>query len=251
MIKRTLIFVPLILLFFTGCKTNKMPPEHVVNYYNALQAGDLLVVDYERVLYGDLIFKTIKLDGKEYYHPLEVAFLSHQYEVAEWLLEHGSNPNDIMQSNQDALLWLLIATNDIEGVQILLEYSVDTDILDKDGKRTPYHWAAGLSNPRMMGLLRRYYDVNIIAPDGKTPLFNACFMAKYDNVQFLVERGADINVRDNLGATPLIYAVDAEQIEIAEYLISKGADISIRDNEGYDALWYAEELGLEITGLNK
>ncbi len=71
------------------------------------------------------------------------------------------------------------------------------------GERTPLHFAAGFSTPRVISLLiARGAQVDAKDSQSQTPLFNVP-IDKRENAEMLLKAGANINARDRGGKTVL------------------------------------------------
>ncbi|GHV17896.1 hypothetical protein AGMMS49938_18810 [Fibrobacterales bacterium] len=116
---------------------------------------------------------------------LFVAIEEEDYDIAQELIDKGTDVNAITLNGKTPLLW--ISEDDYEGenldmMEFLIENGADVNAKTKDGL-TPLHYAVG----------------------------NAC-KGEYllDLVEFLVKKGADVNARNNQGETPLSKATIPE-----------------------------------------
>lgn len=121
---------------------------------------------------------------------LERAIWWHDHELAEWLLEHGADPN-----------------------------------LAEAGTNTPLIQAAFENDVRMAGML---LDAGALIDepnsDDETPLGYACAYDLTTMVQFLCERGADVNRLEGHQQWHYLYSVRcAGQKEIERILLAFGA----------------------------
>ncbi len=99
----------------------------------------------------------------------------------------------------------------IEAIEILLEYGVDINQLDKDGLSA--------------------IDI-------------AIKFKREDVVNFCIEKGMDINkTARKSGINPIILASCFSNISMVELLLKNGADINSKDNSGMSAKDYAKKLG--------
>lgn len=112
------------------------------------------------------------------------------YEIAEFLLENGMNPNH-MNWREFTLLHDMAHTGDVEKARLLLDHGADIDPIDDEYCSTPLGYAARWGNRNVVTLL--------------------------------LERGADPNNAGASWAAPLKWAKTKGHAEIAADLESAGA----------------------------
>jgi len=109
------------------------------------------------------------------------------YHIAELILRHGFNLNDMW--NQDrTLLHGSANRGTLKAVQWLLMNGADTNVLDEGG-RTPLHVCA-----------ERNTSTSVL--------------------KLLIEAGSELNARDSSGKTPLDYARANKRVKVVAYLAS-------------------------------
>ena len=138
--------------------------------------------------------------GGYYLTPAVVALAGRYFQLAEVLHRNGSSVEP-RGSYENTPLHGAASHEDLEMVQVLLEYRVDANAQNSFFS-TPLNFAA-----------RGYHDDPRVA-------------------RLLIERGADPNIRGWSGYTPLHCALKKGWIEIARVLIEHGADVELKDNNG-------------------
>ncbi|MEM6689565.1 MAG: ankyrin repeat domain-containing protein [Planctomycetota bacterium] len=185
--------------------------------------------------------------------PLCSAVRAGHYEIAKLLCERGARTDVAGGKFYDTLLLLATAESDAEFVKLLVEYGVDVQVGDDEG-RTPLHIACSLGDSeKVLTLIDAGADVNVANQNEATPyafamakghdeiadvliergalldLFGACAFGRLDEVQEILNREPEsTNSRDSFYRTPLFWAVDKGHVNIARRLIEAGADVKIR-----------------------
>ena len=113
------------------------------------------------------------------------------YDVVEWMLEHGADP-DLAEEESNTLLIHAAAQNDVHLAKLLLDHGAD---IEKNNG---------------------HYE---------TPLGFACAYDAVDAVRFLCERGANVNGTEGWGHSYLWGVQCEKQPEIESILVSFGAQI--------------------------
>ncbi|XP_069679519.1 uncharacterized protein [Periplaneta americana] len=149
--------------------------------------------------------------------PLMFAASYCQYDVMDYLLKKGANPN--FQHNFYTSLMSACASTkqnqetQLKCVQLLLDSGA---------------------------------AVNIKQRNGVTPLMIACKEGNDRIVEELVKRNADINAQDVMGWTPLIWSIHHSKhghMDTILFLLKAGADVTIKCGKGLSAHSHAMNLG--------
>ena len=160
------------------------------------------------------------------------------------LLESGYDPN-IQDGNGNTALILSIIDNDIDAVELLLEYKADTNIKNLGGA-TALQFAldiAWVQNYEIAELLvSQGADPNVVDKYNDTPLMTICQNADEidptDLIILLIDNGAHVNKKDDTrdGLTVLSYVVAIGDYELTKLLLEHGADPNIKDALGETVL---------------
>lgn len=138
-------------------------------------------------------------------------------EILRLLLKHGCSASAPCYADGRTPLMLAVASQSVEGVQLLLAQGADVNARDAQGQTALHRvkWTSGKS---------------------------------LQIARLLLEHGADVNARDIQGRTPLLTSpgigsglVEAPRAtaDLLELYLSAGADLHVADNKGCNALEYA------------
>ena len=95
--------------------------------------------------------------------------------VVEFLLKKGISANVKDNDNKTPLLWGCQNKKTIENATLLLKYSAEINVINKEHGACALHYAAKHSDKEMIQfLLERGVDVNVASSDSETPLLWAC-----------------------------------------------------------------------------
>ncbi|MDA3837449.1 MAG: ankyrin repeat domain-containing protein [Candidatus Delongbacteria bacterium] len=157
----------------------------------------------------------LDINSKDKYNqtPLKNAVFSGK-EMVEFLLKNGAEPAPIECMNGNICkiegrtpLHNAMSSNDVEVVQLLIDYKAPVNIQDEDGI---------------------------------TPLILAIRNGSEDIVKILLNNGADTNLKENVnGQSPLHIASSKGYQGIVELLLENGADVNSKDNNDNNALYLA------------
>ena len=195
---------------------DRMQFAQTMSLYYAAERGDLQVVqDLINQGYDVNIVCDISCAG---WTPVMIASANGHFDVVEFLLKNGANPN--VQNNRGRTA-LAFATKYrfIPIVNVLLEYGADPKLTseDENGK-----WSAmadamigAIKEPEAYEILRMFVqktgDVNFMYYD-YTPLLMAVYYDDYDFAKYLLENGADVNhvkvIKDKETGQDINYTVE-------------------------------------------
>lgn len=167
-------------------------------------------------------------------------------------LDQGADINSNDGMSKGNAFMVALDTGQCEVAEYLIENGSDLHIVT-DEERTSLMFAIkGGCVEIVKRLLAKGLDVNAKDCNGTTPLMYAIDRGHHDIMQILLSNGADLNAREdaNDGWSSLMNAVKKNDKTAVEILLKKGARTDIADSEGYTALRIAEEGGnQEIAAL--
>ncbi len=118
------------------------------------------------------------------------AFHGH-WQLCQYLLEHGANPNHVIQETGETILHntLCFANRPVSNLilRLLLEYGANPNVKTKPNKETG-------------GFMRDAFT------KGETPLHRAAAFGNEETIQLLLNAGADRTIKDINGDSPLSWA---------------------------------------------
>jgi ankyrin repeat protein len=148
---------------------------------------------------------------------LYAASISGASEIAQWLLNHGADPN-VRANAGGARSWTPLHSAALYGypefTRTLLQFRAD-----RSNRQISSHLISNQRHPSTVGLMLKGRDLDINAQDmdGFTPLHLASAAGVLDVVRLLVEHGADTEARDKAGRTPFQVALVKGHDEITNY----------------------------------
>lgn len=197
-------------------------------------------------------------------------------DVAEMLMQHGADPNALLDPSSERPLWYACRWDQPESIRLLLKYGANPDDIDAQGTTCLFE-----ADPT---------EARILIEEGKAKLqttsrspmhlpsvlHGACsgdvpwthtqmkdrtcrrelFRDKVNRdrinpgyVRYLIEKGCDVNLGNGTKGTPLHRAVDTNLPDIAEILLQHGADPNATDEHGTTPLLIAAKYG--DSGIGK
>ncbi|KAF2076187.1 hypothetical protein CYY_002487 [Polysphondylium violaceum] len=160
------------------------------------------------------------------------------------------------QPTDESHLITVIKSNDLEMVQLLLEYynsnkSNEINHLDNDGY-TPLHVAVSsdCSDDLLTQLIRHpSIQIEVRNVDGNTALHYFCQRFRSPEcqkiAQLLIDKGSNVNAQNHNGETPLHKAIFNHSVRLlmVYVLLKNNADVNIVNVAGESPLHYAVRLG--------
>ena len=152
------------------------------------------------------------------------------------------------------ILFDLVLYNDFETLRTIINYGVNLNIKDRNGK-TPlmYMVEEGLKLnekrereqfiERLVNFLKYRVNVDIQDNEGRTVIHKAVIADDLTVVEKLLTKKADLSIKDMHGRTALHHTQWHGNYKIARWLIAAGADINQPDNSGFTLLNYAAIFG--------
>lgn len=186
----------------------------------------------------DIVKKLIKkgalvnVNNFWYSTPLGYAVLRKHYNVVEFLLQHGADPNSIVSTDcglKRTVLAEAITDDDTKMIGLLKKYGAD---LNKRGKKglTDAHYGVFLGDKNFEKLLKAGLDPKILSDDETNGFFdlpscNQVGNEEVDNlVKLLKKYGANIDQqKKGTHTTPLFQSIIEKNYCTAEILLKNGA----------------------------
>ena len=154
--------------------------------------------------------------------PAVAALAGRHFELAEVLHRNGSSV-DPLDEDGESPLYLAVYVENLEMVQVLLDYGVDVNFRSKHGETALAFATSGIFNDhRVVRLLLDHgADSNAQAQrfGRRTPLHRASEYGRIEIARLLLERGASPEVRDEEGKTPLDIASEQRRDEMIKLLL--------------------------------
>lgn len=176
------------------------------------------------------IFKLIDLNQTGYETPLMKYTKYKRYDIIEFLLKHGADPN--VKSECYQKYPLNVENIGIDIIRLLLEYGAGQNI----------------ENTLEILLVKYIKNIDIVklllehGADPNVIIFGISALIKckdIETIKLLFEHGADLNIQTGNGTTALMIISNDhmyKSIEIIKYLLENGAEPNIQRNDGTTAL---------------
>ena len=154
--------------------------------------------------------------------PLMNAIQHGQREIAQMLLDHGADSNQVTINGVTPLIYAMASWCCDEMVPLLLQYNANLEY-EAEGRLTPLSIAVIEKKPTMVKLLAdRGARVNVsfeVEDKTCTPLIWAAYHNHADIVKELLAQRAIQTAKDSLGYTALMWTAAAGHKETAEVLV--------------------------------
>lgn len=143
------------------------------------------------------------------------------------------SPRKIKSTFLDQALYQAIVSNNLEAIDLLLEHGANPNLIIDN--QTLFHLISYTGNEKLAELfLSKGAIVDTKDTTGKTPLHYAAYNDNIKMVKLLIDHGANVNISDQLMETPLFCSHDSEVIDL---LIENGADINAINSFGYSKIY--------------
>ncbi|CAB0045309.1 unnamed protein product [Trichogramma brassicae] len=185
-------------------------PLHHAIYKSNKKASGALIGEMFKV-YDRFDLNYVSSWGLSHFH---VASMYGCESIVEKFLEHGHDPNLLVESTGASPLHLAANYRHRNAVELLLRRGADPNLADADGS-TPLHYICKGYNEDD-GLMRMFFEVS-------------------DEIQ----RQVRVDARDKKGKTPLHWALRYGNVGATESLLRRGADANLADETGSTALHWA------------
>jgi uncharacterized protein len=171
-------------------------------------------------------------------------------DIVAFLLEHGANPNRLIDDAYGTLLCAGIRKGGVTAVKLLLDKGAATAAAN--AKASPLIRAATVGDAAItLELLNRGAELDYQSQNGRTALMEAADRGHPDLVTALIAREANVNLRDRKGETALTLAANrmgdcfdedlgGRYLRIVRFLVEAGADKDAVAPNGWTPLDFAE-----------
>jgi ankyrin repeat protein len=245
-------------------------PLSVTALHTAAELGHLSLAEWLVEGHADINAKT----GQLGLTPFFLACRKKNIAMAEYLFNHSTFNNGIVDSSGFSTLHWALELRDIAILQKILNKGININLPDNEGRTTAfwavqYNWSEGVGFliaksanfdiPNKTGvyplhiavgsnlldiviLLMGHCDINSRTIDANkiTALWLAAQDGNLAAVKTLANNGADLNiVRETTGMPPLHVAMQKKHVLVAEELLTRGANVNIVDGGGWIALHWA------------
>ena len=174
------------------------------------------------------------------HHPLRIAIDLGYLELAEQLLNKGSNPNYRPENMSSALL-LCLEKEYFELAELMVKHGAEVDIRNDKGW-TPLIWAAIKGRKAAVEfLLRHGANVHLCNNDGWNAITGAYFKKRIEVVDTLKKAGAVFGASYSEAA--LISAYNNGYLDIVDSLLDQSVNPNICDDNGESLIIKAAENG--------
>lgn len=152
-----------------------------------------------------------------------------------WLLEQGSDPNELAGGGPPILAAIKNGYHVI--VQELIDHGADISLQSKHTGDTVLMWAARKGNLDLLKqAITKGADVNARSKQESSALLIAAAGQNPEIVKTLLDHSADVNIKGRYGTNPLIAAAGGGNLEIVKMLIEHGTNVRAETNLGNTAL---------------
>ncbi|KAJ4250937.1 hypothetical protein NW762_011587 [Fusarium torreyae] len=176
--------------------------------------------------------------------PLLWAAANGKYEIAEQLLQKGSNV-DMKDNDDNTALLLSVSKGNKAMTGLLLKHGASLETKNKTGD-TPLSMTAYKGHASTTALLlEKNANIESRNNDQSTPLAIAARRGHLYVVDLLLERGADYEAVNQWGDSPLSRAATYGHEEVVRLLLDKGANSEVKNKRGFTPLQLARKNGHE------
>lgn len=153
------------------------------------------------------------------------------YQIIEYLINAGANPNNLNSDGTTALYWATVA-KDENLVRRFISIGATVESEKPEDGYSSVHAAAEDGNAEITKLLLNAggkSKLNTFDYIARTPLMCAVKSQSLAVARLLIETGADVNANDEsrIGDTALKMAVEQGQIKMVKVLLEANADPTI------------------------
>ncbi|KAH0539866.1 hypothetical protein KQX54_009270 [Cotesia glomerata] len=185
----------------------------------------------------------VKLRG---FAPLHVATKRNNLEAVKLLINEGADPNIEAKNNPFALL-MAVCDRNYEIVEFLLEHGADVNRKNSFGYYIGYPPLNFAIQRNRLDIVKLLISYGAETKDNGEAIYIAIEKKNFKIAKFLMKLGFDVNVPDrygNSGPVPLNLALEGFYFEIIELLLINGADLNppLTPDESIAHIFYYGEL---------
>lgn len=164
-------------------------------------------------------------------------------------------PNiNIARLDGSTLLFDLVLYNDFDTLKTIINYGIEINAQDKNGKTALMHMVEDGLNirdkkekdiflERLVNFLKYRVNIDLQDNEGRTVIHKAVIANDITVVEKLLTKKANLALTDMHGRTALHHTQWRGNFQIARWLIAAGADINQPDNSGFTLLNYVAIFG--------
>ncbi|XP_074107385.1 uncharacterized protein LOC141532782 [Cotesia typhae] len=178
--------------------------------------------------------------------PLHVATKRNNLEAVKLLINEGADPNIEAKNNPFALL-MAVCDRNYEIVEYLLEHGADVNRKNSFGYYIGYPPLNFAIQRNRLDIVKLLISYGAETKDNGEAIYIAIEKKNFKIAKFLMKLGFDVNVPDrygNSGPVPLNLALEGFYFEIIELLLINGADLNppLTPDESIAHIFYYGEL---------
>jgi ankyrin repeat protein len=194
-------------------------------------------------------------------YPLLIdALRRNRIKIFQMLVENGADVNATREEYGDTPLMYVVASQQVDVIQLLLSRGADIRAKDFGGKNVLHNLLCNkYSKPENTQLLELLLNSNAdydaqgssltSFKDGSTPLICAVRRGFQESVNILLARRPDVNRKDQDGHTALYYAVEEENVAMVDMLLKHGANPALDSELEWEAHRSTEIAEMLLTAL--
>ena len=177
-------------------------------------------------------------DGADASKELTDAVVGNDPDRVRYLLEHGADPNKVVELEYNALQWAA-RDGDTAVAAILIDHGANVNLRDSDGW-SALMFAVWHDKPGMVRLLIDHHaNLDEYSSGGWNPLAVAIAYSGLEQVRQLIDAGANVNAANEAGYTPIMFALAKDTPGVLPLLIEHHADVHAANKAGVTALMLA------------
>jgi len=163
--------------------------------------------------------------------PLHFSADGGHFEIAEYLLKNGADPNTFDLDGDSPLHWAAFAGH-LKIVKLLIQYEIDINHTNYNGQTALYYAVFNKHNKIVDYLLDHEITISDAPKIREKLLHQACSISHERLANLLIKSGCSIHSKRQDGGTLLHSAAEGNLIELTKMLEGKGVEIARTDYFG-------------------